>query len=41
MPGFRAQFARFDEKLTVIALMNLDDVDPDVIVRGVISIFMP
>jgi D-alanyl-D-alanine carboxypeptidase len=42
VPGFRAQFARFaDDKLTVIVLMNLDDVDPDVIVRGVMSIYIP
>jgi CubicO group peptidase (beta-lactamase class C family) len=42
VPGFRAQFARFaDDKLTVIVLMNLDDVDPDVIVRGVASIYLP
>lgn len=42
MPGFRAQFARLvDDKLTVIVLMNLDDVDPDVIVRGVTAIFLP
>ncbi|MGE5837628.1 MAG: serine hydrolase domain-containing protein [Acidobacteriota bacterium] len=42
VPGFRAQFARFvDDKLTVIVLMNLDDVDPDIIVRGVAAIFLP
>ena len=42
VPGFRAQFARFvDDKVTVIVLMNLDDVDPDIIVRGVAAIFLP
>jgi CubicO group peptidase (beta-lactamase class C family) len=42
LSGFRAQFARFvDDKVTIIVLMNLDDVDPDVIVRGVTAIFMP
>jgi D-alanyl-D-alanine carboxypeptidase len=42
LPGFRAQFARFvDDKVTVIALMNLDDLDPDAIVRGVASFFLP
>jgi CubicO group peptidase (beta-lactamase class C family) len=42
VPGFRAQFARFaDDKLTVIVLMNLDDVDPDAIVRGVATFFLP
>jgi CubicO group peptidase (beta-lactamase class C family) len=42
VPGFRAQFARFaDDKMTIIVLMNLDDVDPDAIVRGVAAIVMP
>ena len=42
MPGFRAQFARFvEDKLTIIVLMNLDDVDPDVIVRGLTAIYLP
>ena len=42
VPGFRAQFARLvDDKLTIIVLMNLDDVDPDVIVRGLTAIYLP
>jgi D-alanyl-D-alanine carboxypeptidase len=42
VPGFRAQIARFvDDNVTVIVLMNLDDVDPDAVVRGVLSIYLP
>ena len=41
MPGFRAGFARFvDRGLTVIVLMNLDDVDLDAIVRGVAKVYL-
>jgi D-alanyl-D-alanine carboxypeptidase len=40
MTGFRAAFARFvDERLTVIVLMNLDDVDPESIVHGVAALY--
>jgi D-alanyl-D-alanine carboxypeptidase len=42
MPGFRADIARFvDEGLTIIVLMNLDDVDIDTIVRGLANIYLP
>jgi CubicO group peptidase (beta-lactamase class C family) len=42
LPGFRAQVARFvDDKLTIIVLMNLDDVDPHAILGGVAAIFLP
>ena len=42
MPGFRAQFARFvDERLTIIVLMNAEDVDRDSIVRGIAELYLP
>lgn len=42
LPGFRAQLARFvDDNVTVIVLMNLDDVDADAIVRGVATFYLP
>ena len=42
MPGFRAGFARFvDQRLTVIVLMNLDDVDLGSIVAGVARLYLP
>ena len=42
MPGFRAMFARFvEDKLTIIALMNLDDVDREAIVSGVAKFYLP
>lgn len=42
MLGFRARFARFiDDRLTIIVLMNLDDVDPDAIVTGVARLHLP
>ena len=42
MPGFRADIARFvDDGLTIIVLMNLDDVDIDAIVRGLAAIYLP
>jgi CubicO group peptidase (beta-lactamase class C family) len=42
MSGFRAGFARFvDIGLTVIVLMNLDDVDIESIVRGVATLYLP
>lgn len=41
MPGFRAMFARFvDNRLTIIALMNLDDVDREAIVQGVAAFYL-
>jgi hypothetical protein len=41
MPGFRAGFARFvDDRLTIVVLMNLDDVDLDSIVRGVAAFYL-
>jgi CubicO group peptidase (beta-lactamase class C family) len=40
--GFRAEFARFiDERMTIILLMNLHDVDWQAIVRGVASLNLP
>jgi D-alanyl-D-alanine carboxypeptidase len=42
MPGFRADIARFiDERLTIIVLMNLDDVDIASIVNGLAAIHLP
>jgi len=42
MSGFRAEFARFvDDRLTIIILMNLDDVDKDSILYGVAGFFLP
>jgi hypothetical protein len=42
MPGFRAEFARFvDDRLTIIFLMNLDDVDRESILQGVAALYLP
>jgi D-alanyl-D-alanine carboxypeptidase len=42
MPGFRARYARFvDDRLTIIVLMNLDDVDVDSIVDGIAALYLP
>jgi hypothetical protein len=42
MPGFRAEFARFvDDRLTIIVLMNLDDVDVDSILHGIAQLYLP
>lgn len=42
MLGFRARFARFvDDGLSIVVLMNLDDVDPDAIVFGLAQIYLP
>jgi CubicO group peptidase (beta-lactamase class C family) len=42
MPGFRAEFARFvDDRITIIVLMNLDDVDVDSILWGVAAFYLP
>ena len=42
MPGARGDIARFvDDELTVIVLMNLDDVDIDAIVLGIAAIYLP
>jgi CubicO group peptidase (beta-lactamase class C family) len=41
-PGARAKFARFvDDRLTIIVLMNMDDVDVDSIVYGVANFYLP
>jgi CubicO group peptidase (beta-lactamase class C family) len=41
MPGFRADIARFvDDGLTIIVLMNLDDVNIDAIVGGLAAVYM-
>jgi D-alanyl-D-alanine carboxypeptidase len=42
MPGFRADIARFvDDGLTIIVLMNLDDVDIDAILEVIASAYFP
>jgi len=42
MPGARSEFARFvNDRLTIIVLMNLDDVDVDSIMRGIALIYLP
>lgn len=42
MLGFRADIARcVDDGLTIIVLMNLDDVDINAIVRGIATIYLP
>ncbi len=42
MPGFRAEFARLlDDQLTIIVLMNLDDVDIDSILLGIANLYLP
>ena len=41
LPGVRASLARFvDDRLTVIVLMNLDDVDLGAIVDGVAALYL-
>ena len=42
MPGFRSEFARFvDDRLTIIFLMNLDDVDRLSILYGLAALYLP
>jgi hypothetical protein len=42
MPGFRADFTRLvDDKVSIIVLMNLDDVDTDSIRHGVVAVYLP
>ena len=42
MPGFRAAFARLvNDHLTIIILINLDDVDVDSIVQGIVGVLRP
>ena len=42
MPGFRAEFARFvDDRLTIIVLMNLDEVDRYSILYGLAALYLP
>jgi CubicO group peptidase (beta-lactamase class C family) len=42
MPGFRAAFARLvNDHLTIIILINLDDVDVDSIVHGIVALLRP
>ena len=42
MPGFRSDIARFvDDDLTIIVLMNLDDVDIGSIVNGLAQLYLP
>ena len=41
LPGFRSVYARFpDDRLTVIVLINADDVDRDAIVKGIADIYL-
>lgn len=41
-PGIRTKFARFvDYRLTIIVLINLDDVDVDSIVYGIANVYLP
>jgi CubicO group peptidase (beta-lactamase class C family) len=41
MPGFRSEFARFvDDRLTIIFLANLDDVDRDSILYGLAALYL-
>ena len=41
-PGIRTKFARFvDQRLSIIVLINLDDVDVDSIVYGIAAIYLP
>jgi CubicO group peptidase (beta-lactamase class C family) len=42
MLGFRAQFARFvDDRLSIVVVMNLDDVDIESIWRGIAALHLP
>ena len=42
MPGARSSFARFpDDRLSIVVLMNLDDVDVETIVQGVAELYLP
>ena len=42
MPGFRSEFARFvDDRLTIIFLMNRDDVDRFSILYGLAALYLP
>jgi D-alanyl-D-alanine carboxypeptidase len=42
MPGFRSDIARFvDDDVTVIVLMNLDDVDISSIIDGLAAVYLP
>jgi D-alanyl-D-alanine carboxypeptidase len=41
MPGTRATLSRFENGLTIIMLMNLDDVDIEPIVAGVAAKYLP
>ena len=42
MPGARADIVRFvDQGLTIIVLMNLDDVDIDAVVNGLAAVYLP
>ena len=41
MPGTRADLTRYENGLTIILLMNLDDVDIEPIVAGVAARYLP
>jgi D-alanyl-D-alanine carboxypeptidase len=41
MPGFRSNIARFvDDDVTIIVLMNLDDVDIDALIAGLAAVYL-
>ncbi len=41
-PGARASFARFlEDRLSIIVLINMDDVDIDTIVQGLAALYLP
>jgi hypothetical protein len=42
MPGFNSALARYyDDQVTVIVLMNLDDVDMDAVFLGISELHLP
>jgi hypothetical protein len=42
MPGFNSALARyFDDQVTVIVLMSLDDVDMDTVFLGLAELHLP
>ena len=41
-PGARASFTRFlEDRLSIIVLINMDDVDVDTIVQGLAALYLP
>ena len=42
LPGFSAQYHRYlDDRISVIVLMNSDDVDDETILAGVANLYLP